>query len=227
VTLFDLIAAAIILVSGMIGFARGAVREMITVIAFIVAAAGAVALLPWTGPAVRQVVNPGWAAGAVAVAAAFLVVYILLRVLGAMIVSRLHMQPALGMADRTIGVGFGIVRALIFLGLFYLVFNAATPREWTPKWISNAYLYPVAEMSAKVIKGFAPKGMQAAGRFSPMLKDAVKEGFSPGASNGDDVAPEARRSEETSDPALKKLHNRQSYGKSQRDGIDALVERSR
>lgn len=226
-TLFDLIAAVIILVSGLIGFARGAVREMITVVAFILAAAGAVALLPWTGPAIRHMVSPGWAAGAVAVAAGFLVIYIVFRVLGSMLVSRLHTQPALGMADRTIGVGFGVVRALIFLGFFYLVFNAATPREWTPKWISEAKLYPVAAASAKVIKGFAPKGMQAAGRFSPMLQDAVQEGFSPETQNRDDVAPEARTSEETSDAALKKLHNRQSYGKSQRDNIDALVERSR
>ena len=226
-TLFDLIAAVIILISGVIGFARGAVREMITVVAFILAAAGAVALLPWTGPAARHLIHPGWAAGAVAVVAVFLVIYIVLRVLGSMIVSRLHMQPVLGTADRTIGVGFGIVRALIFLGLFYLVFNAATPREWTPKWISGARLYPVAAMSAGVIKSFAPKGMRAAGKFSPMLQDAVQEGFSAGNETGDDVAPEARTSEETSDPPLKKLHNRQSYGKSQRDGIDALVERSR
>jgi len=227
VTLFDLIAAAIILISGVIGFVRGAVREMITVGAFILSAIGAVLFLPYAGPVFRHFITPGWAAGVVGVAAVFLVIYIVLRVLGAMIVAKLHMQPALGAADRAIGVGFGVVRALIFLGLFYLVFNAATPREWTPDWIAKAKLYPVAEASADLIRSFAPKGMDAAGRFKPKLESAVEEGFTGKGGKAQDVAPGARIDRENSTATSKKLHNSQSYGKSQRDSIDALVERSR
>lgn len=226
-TLFDAIAAIILLVSALIGFSRGALREMITVGAFIVSAFAAAFLLPTTGPLARAVIHPTWAATAVALIAVFLIVFIVLRILAGMAVARLHTQPVLGAADRAIGVGFGILRALVFLGLFYLVFNAATPREWTPDWISKAKLYPLARASARVIQAVAPKGMKAAGRYGPMFQNAVKGGFSNEEGAGVDVAPEARRRDETSTTPSKKLHNTQSYGKSQREDIDALVERSR
>ncbi|MEO6339028.1 MAG: CvpA family protein [Caulobacteraceae bacterium] len=225
-TLFDAIAAIVLLVSGLIGFSRGAVREMITVAAFILAAFAAAYLLPYTGPAARAVVHPTWAATAVALVATFLIVFILLKILAGMAVARLHTQPVLGAADRAIGVGFGILRGLAFLGMFYLVFNAATPREWTPEWISKAKLYPLARASAGVIQSVAPKGMKAAGRYGPMFQNVVKDGFS-NEEEPDDVAPEARNRDETSTSPSKKLRNDKSYGKSQRESIDALVERSR
>jgi membrane protein required for colicin V production len=226
VTLFDVIAAIVLLVSALIGFSRGAVREMITVAAFLLSALAAAFLLPTTGPLARAIVHPTWAATAVALVATFLIVFIVLRVLAGIAVARLHTQPVLGAADRAIGVGFGLLRALVFLGLFYLVFNAATPREWTPEWISKAKLYPLARASADVIQSVAPKGMKAAGRYGPIFQNVVKDGFS-NEETGADVAPEARRRDETSIRPSNKLHNTQSYGKSQRDDIDALVERSR
>ena len=234
-TLFDLIAGVIILVSGVIGFVRGAVREMVTVLAFILAALGAVFLLPIAGPAARHLIKPGWAGSVVAMIVVFLAIYIVLRVLGSRMTSQLHNQTALGTIDRTIGVGFGVVRALVVLGLFYIVFNAATPREWTPDWISKAKLYPAARATAGVIRGVAPKGMTAAGRIGPKMQEAVSEGFSGTGVNDasgliddeEDVAPKTPNREETADAASKKLHNRESYGKSQRESIDALVERSR
>ena len=226
-TLFDVIAAIVLLVSALIGFSRGAVREMINVAAFLLATLGAAYLLRFTGPPARAMVHPTWAATAVALVVTFLIIFIVLKFLAGMAVARLHTQPVLGAADRAIGVGFGLLRALVFLGLFYLVFNAATPREWTPAWISQAKLYPLARASAGVIQSVAPKGMKAAGRYGPVFQNVVKDSFSNEEDAGSDVAPEARRRDETSARPSNKLHNTQSYGKSQRDDIDALVERSR
>lgn len=225
-TLFDAIAGIVLLVSALIGFSRGAVREMINVVAFLLAALAAAYLLRYTGPAARAVVHPAWASTGVALAATFLVVFIVLKIFAGMAVARLHTQPVLGAADRAIGVGFGLLRAVVFLGLFYLVFNAATPREWTPEWIAKAKLYPLARASAAVIQTVAPKGMKAAGRYGPMFQNVVKDGLNE-EDSGADVAPEARSRDETSAKPSNKLHNTQSYGKSQRDDIDALVERSR
>jgi len=227
VTLFDLIAGVIILISGVIGFVRGAVREMVTVLAFLLAALGAVFLLPIAGPAARHLIKPGWAGSVGAMIVVFLAVYVVLRVMGSRLTAKLHNQTALGTVDRIIGVGFGAVRALIVLGLFYIVFNAATPREWTPDWIGKARLYPAARASAGVIRIFAPKGMTAAGRIGPKMQEAVSEGFSNIDAGDEPVAPRAPQKGETAPASSKKLHNRESYGNSQRESIDALVERSR
>lgn len=200
-TQFDLIAVAVILISGLVGFTRGAVRELVTVLAFGVAAFAAVWLLPFAGPVARGSVKPEWAANAVAVAVVFVLAYIALRLLGGWLAAQLHSQAALGAVDRTIGLGFGVLRAVIFLGVFYLVFNAVTPPELSPAWFTRAKLYPVARASAETLESLAPRGLKSAGRLGPALERAAKTDPSKGPPEG--------------------------YDRRAREKIDALVERSR
>jgi len=60
----------------------------------------------------------------------------------------------MGMLDRAVGTGFGLVRALVLLGGFSLLFNMATPRETAPGWVTGAVLYPLTEASGRDSQGF-------------------------------------------------------------------------
>jgi membrane protein required for colicin V production len=223
VTLFDVIALVVLLVSGLVGFSRGAVRELVTVLAFGLSALAAVFMMPLAGPIARRTISSDWAANALAVVVVFVIVYILLRLAGSWVTARLHSQAALGTLDRTVGLGFGLLRALIFLGVFYLVFNAATPPELTPRWIADAKLLPVAKASSEAIQTLAPRGMKAAGSLRPALERAVEPApneVNPESDNG----PEPARDTPPPRTAQKAPP---SYGKAARDDIDALVERSR
>lgn len=200
-TLFDLIAVIVILISGFVGFTRGAVRELVTVVAFGLSAVIAVFALPFAGPLARHYMNPEWTANAAAVAVVFVVSYIGLRLVGGWVSARLHSQSALGALDRSIGLAFGVVRAVIFLGVFYLVFNAATPPELSPAWFTQAKVYPFARRSAEALESLVPQGLKQAGRLGPALEKAVKTDPSNPPPGG--------------------------YDRRARDDIDALVERSR
>ncbi len=57
VTLFDLGAGLILLVSGIVGFVRGATREVTTVVAFVLAAVLSVLALRFTGPIARHAIH--------------------------------------------------------------------------------------------------------------------------------------------------------------------------
>jgi membrane protein required for colicin V production len=224
VTLFDGIALLVLVISGLVGFSRGAVREMVTVLAFGLAALASVMTMPLAGSIARKTVHPDWAANALAVVVVFVVVYILLRLAGSWVTAKLHSQAALGTLDRLIGLGFGVIRALIFLGVFYLVFNAATPPELTPRWIADARLLPVAQGSADMIQAMAPRGMKAAGRLGPALERAVE----PTGNETLDVTEDTKPAPEPVAPAPRPATKAQGgYGKTARDDIDALVERSR
>lgn len=201
-TLFDIIALTVLAVSAGVGFFRGAAREMVTVLALVAAAGAAVFGLRLTGPVMRAVVQPDWAGNVAAVLLVFVVVYIALRLLGGRLASRVQATEGLGFLDRSIGLGFGLVRALVVLGAFVLVFNAATPPERVPRWISGAALYPLTSAVAEVLKAFAPKGLDMADRLKPAIADAVRDG--------------------TRDPAPE-----QGYDARERGGIDDLVEKSR
>jgi membrane protein required for colicin V production len=224
VTLFDLIAGAILLVSAVVGYYRGAVRELVTVLAFSLAALAAVFLLPFTGPLARQSVHPAWAGNTAAIVVVFIVAYIGLRVLGGHIADRLHRQAAAGAIDRSIGLAFGVLRALIFLGVFYLVFNAATPRDRIPGWIADGKLYPLARASGHALEVFAPKGMKAAGRLSEPIEGAVRDGI-----RADDT-PALRKAAAPAPAAARKAPaapKGAGYKDSARDALDSVVERAR
>ena len=234
-TLFDLIAILIIVVSGAVGFTRGAVRELVTVFAFTLSALAAIYMMPVVGPAARHMMHPAWVANAGAVVAVFLVAYISLRLLGGWVTSRLHEQAALGALDRTVGLCFGVVRALVFLGVFYLVFNMATPADLVPKWISEGKLYPLARASARIVGSVAPRALKASSHIGPALERAVTDTGENDAVTAPEPAGQAERQlpvvEDSPGAApqtvQKRPHKSAGYDKRNRDDIDALVERSR
>lgn len=201
-TLFDIIALSLLAVSGIAGFVRGGAREMVTVLALIGAAIVSVYALRYTGPLARQAIDPDWTANVAAILVVFVVVYIVLRLTGGGLAKTIQATEVLGFLDRSVGLGFGLLRALVVLGAFNLAFNAATPADRVPQWISGAALYPLTTAVAQVLKAFAPKGLDMAGRLKPAIADVVNDGDSDSSAG-------------------------RGYDARDRSGIDDLVEKSR
>lgn len=172
--MFDLIVLMILGVSALIGLLRGAVREVVTVVAFAASVIIAIFLLRFTAPIFRHMVHPDWLASASAILIIFVAAYVTLRVLGGQLTDKVR-KTNLGALDRAVGLGFGLVRALVTLGLLNIVFHIATPPERTPKWMTQAVLYPLTEVSADALRALAPKGSAIADKVAPALKDAVSD----------------------------------------------------
>lgn len=212
-TLFDLIVLGVLAISGLVGFVRGAVREVVTAGAFIIAALVAVFGLRLTAPLARAAVDPDWAAVGVAIVVTFVVLYILLRILGGNLTRRVQ-NSALGTADRTLGVGFGLARGLVALGVLHLVFHAVTPSDRIPRWLSDAVSYPLTAATANVLRVVAREGSGQAGRYGPAIQKAVREA-------ADDEQPQpgpARSNPDESAPG---------YDRDEREQLDILVEEAR
>lgn len=175
-TQFDIIVLIIIAASAFIGFVRGGTREVVTAFSFAVAVVLALLLLRVTAPMGRSLLDPDWLGIGVMLLGSFLLLYVLLRVFGARFADRLHQNGDLGAVDRTVGVGIGLVRALVVLGAFNLLFNAATPAARSPDWIKGAALYPLTNASGKMLMALAPEGQAAAGKIRPAIEKAVREG---------------------------------------------------
>lgn len=201
-TKFDLIVLALLLVSAAVGFARGAIREIAAMIALVAAALLAVFGLPATTPVVRHVIHTPWLAAVVALIGVFAVCYGLLRLIGAGIAQRVQRTHVLGGLDRFAGLAIGVVRGLAVMGALYLMFNAATPEDLRPRWITGSAAWPAAHAMGDLLTELAPKGLDFAGRLKPAFKHAV------GAGSGDRAAPGG-------------------YDARQRGGNEDLVEKSR
>lgn len=201
-TKFDYIVLALLLMSGLIGFGRGAAREVVAMIALLGAAAAAIFSLRHVAPIAERLIHSHWLAVAAALIVVFVVAYIVLRLVGAGLARRIHEANVLGALDRTIGLLIGLVRGLVVLGALYLMFVAATPADLQPKWITGARTWPLAADMGRLLQTLAPKGLDVAGRLKPAFDRAVRE------------APRDRSTTE-------------GYDARQRGEVDDLVEKSR
>lgn len=213
-TLFDVIAGLILIVSALVGFARGALREVTTVVALVAAAFVALVALRFTGPLARTAIHPAWAATVAALIIVFLAVYVALRVLGASLTRSVHNVSALGGVDRAVGGAFGLVRGLFALGVLVVLFNMVTPPERAPAWITKAALYPLSEASANVLRSLAPRGSALTQWLRPAIKHAVE-------AEDSDQSGEAQSSAESGQSGGI------GYSDSARKGLDDAVEKSR
>lgn len=201
-TQFDLIVLALLAISAVVGFARGAVREIAAMLALVVAAVLAVVCLPVSARISHHVVHAMWLAATLGLAAVFAVAYVVLRLIGAGIAQRVQRTHVLGGLDRTAGLAIGLARGLVVLGGLYLMFNAATPEDLRPRWITGSLTWPPARAMGHLLTALAPRGLDLAGRVKPAFERAVNGG------SGDRTTTEG-------------------YDAPQRGGSDDLVEKSR
>jgi membrane protein required for colicin V production len=205
VTPFDIIAGLLLLVSAVMGWVRGASRELTSALSFILAAAVALFGLRISGPIFRDLMDPDWAATAAAVLVVFVVFFVIFRLIGGRVTASLH-ETSAGTLDRAVGATFGVIRACVVLGVFNLLLHLATPPDRMPRWVEDSLFYPLSEASGQVLKVFAPKGKALAGKLAPAITDAVH-------ADGDN-----RSGEKSSG---------KGYDADQRRKLDDLVEKSR
>ncbi len=205
-TLFDIIVIAVLVISGGMGFLRGATREMVSVLSFLAAVAAALYGVRLLGGIGRDLINPDWVGTAGAGVLSFVVVYLLVNGIGSAVAAGIQKVQVLGILDRSMGLGFGLIRALAFLGAANLAFNAVTPDHLRPAWLDQAKLYPLTSAAGKILQAFAPEGMDLVGKLKPALDHAVH-----------DVSANPER-----DSA-----RHQGYDPRDRGGLDDLVEKSR
>ncbi len=175
---FDAIAILVILASAAAGWVRGGMREIITLLSFVLAAFIALVALPVTAPLGRALVNPDWAGTIFAAIASFLLIYFGIRIFGSILSKRAQAHPQLGGLDRALGIFVGAARALVLLGAIHLVVVAAMPGERTPRWLSEAALRPVTAGAARLIQIVLPGIGRGADALAPVVTSSVNEGFS-------------------------------------------------
>ena len=174
-TQFDFILLALLAISAAVGFARGAVREIAALVALVVAAFVAIFGLPLFAPIFRQVVE-GWLGTVLALVVVFGLTYAILRLVGAGLARQVQRTQMLGFLDRSVGLLIGLGRGLLVLGVLFLMFNAATPEDLRPRWITESATWPLARNMGRLIERRAPQGLDLAGRLKPAFDRAVSDG---------------------------------------------------
>lgn len=174
---YDLFAFVVIIFSALAGWVRGGAREVVSFFSFILAALISLIALPITGPIGRGVFDPDWIGTVLAAVVTFLMVYFGVRLIGALAGRSLQNHDRLSGLDRGVGVAFGVVRALVLMGVVHLiVFASSGSPDRAPGWLTGAAVFPVSHGAARAIQTVLPGIGRTADQVTPVVVDSARRG---------------------------------------------------
>jgi len=156
-TALDIFVFLLLIGGAAIGFVRGFVHEVISLIAWIVA----IAMLKlfhsqlWAGLENSFGTSPA-AAAVLAFALLFVPTFLAVKLVARSLGGKTRRSPVLGPVDRVLGGGFGMVKGLLGATLFFLLANLATdmvygPQAERPEWLRSSRTYPLLNSSGRAI----------------------------------------------------------------------------
>jgi len=156
-TALDVFVFLLLLGGAAVGFVRGFVHEVISLLAWVVA----IAMLKlfhsqlWGGIE-RSFDTSSAAAAVLAFAILFLPSFVIVKVLARSLGGRTRRSLVLGPFDRVLGGGFGMLKGLLGVTLFFLLANLATdmfygPQADRPEWMTKSRTYPLLFASGRAI----------------------------------------------------------------------------
>lgn len=132
-TLVDGVVALVIVVSAILAYSRGLMRETLAILGWVAAAILAFVLAPTVEPLMREIPYLGSILGdscELTIIAAFAAVFAIVLMVVALftpVFSGLIRNSALGGIDQGMGFFFGVLRGIILVAVALMVFERAVP----------------------------------------------------------------------------------------------------
>ncbi|MAZ76044.1 MAG: colicin V production family protein [Micavibrio sp.] len=184
--IIDIVVAAVVIISAIISFLRGFIREILTIAGII----GGLAAAYFFGPLLAPVFQ-GWfgvsdseevgklfdlvpmdiLANVCAYATIFILFVIIISVISHLTAGAVKAM-GLGPVDRTLGVVFGIARAVVLLGLLYLPFHLLMESKTKSDIFSASRTHVFIEKTAIFLAGFLPNSEAVEEKIEDVTKEA-------------------------------------------------------
>ena len=213
----DIGVIAVIVLSAIFAFARGFVREALSIVAWVGAAAitvyGFVPVLAIVEPLVKNPLLSQLIAGFGLFVGSLVVLTIITSFL-----ARMVRASALSPIDRTLGFVFGLARGVLIVCLAYLLLDFVQPSE-RPAWIRDAKSAPFLHQGADMLRQFLPEQLKMK---NAAIDDTVR------ALSAADQAKEAMSALKVPGvPAVIRPDRGPSYGKSETRQLERLIDTQR
>ncbi len=171
----DIAILVIVGISALIALGRGLVKEVFSIVGWVLAGAAVIYLLPVLNPFTLKYIESGWMAG-IATAAFILIVFMIVWIYAtAGVVGKIRTSKLSGL-DRLLGLFFGIVRAFLLIVLMYILISWMMPVKSQPDLLRKSKYFQIAGNFAEPIEKLIPKD----------TLDAIKEKTSEVGLTGDD-----------------------------------------
>jgi len=153
----DIIVVAVVAISGLFAFVRGFAREMLSIAAWVGAAAVTFYLFEPSRMLARGMMKP-WLADVVAPVVVFVFCLIVFSIITGVLSNQVR-QSSLGAVDRALGMIFGVARGILVVCAAYLVMTRFLAPEDRPNWVIQAHTQPLLEAGAQRLNALIPHNM--------------------------------------------------------------------
>ena len=171
--ILDIVVVVILLISSVVAFLRGFVREVLTIVGLAGASITALTAGPKLAPGLESWLTSDlgkdadnakmWdmipydiAAGFLSYAGLFVITLVVLSLISHWIAKSVH-AIGLGPVDRSLGVVFGIVRGLVLIGLLYMPFHILMQAKDKDDWFGSSNTFSYVEYTSEFLMAFLPE----------------------------------------------------------------------
>jgi membrane protein required for colicin V production len=125
------------LISGLLAMVRGFMREVLSIIAWVLAAGATLYSYAKLLPLAKQYFNNDIVATVAVIGGVFLVTLLVVSVLTVRL-SDMVLDSRVGALDRTLGFLFGLARGLVIVVVAFIFFTWLVPDRSQPEWVKSA-----------------------------------------------------------------------------------------
>jgi membrane protein required for colicin V production len=137
ITLLDIVLIVVMLISGLLAMLRGFMREVLSIIAWILAAGATLYAYSKLLPLAKQYFNNDIVAAVAVIGGVFLLTLLVVTVVTVRI-SDMVLDSRVGALDRTLGFLFGLARGLVIVVVAFMFFSWLVPDKQRPDWVTGA-----------------------------------------------------------------------------------------
>jgi membrane protein required for colicin V production len=162
---FDFLGIVVLGLSGVMAFARGLIRELFSIVAFLGGAVAGRFFSPMLQPTMEDLTPlSGGLAELASGLVIFLIVFIAVTLLTSSLAKTTHQSTEIGSFDRAAGLAFGVLRGIVVVSFFLVLLGHPTePSEPgvasdpLQESIQEARTYPIYNGVAGVMAAILPR----------------------------------------------------------------------
>ncbi len=236
----DIIILIVIAISALIALSRGLMKEVLSIVGWVLGVAAIIYLLPVLTPFAKMYIENGWLAGIVTSLFVLILFLVCWTLFTGKLVGKVRGSKLSGL-DRMLGLFFGIARAFLLIILFYILVSWMIPEDKQSETLRGSKYFQIAGSFAKPIEELIPESTLELIREKTQQVNEVADKTDEEENAASLSAGEKEKTSDNSDELFKKLtqpqvkkasekkkveikENFEGYKESERDNLDRLIE---
>lgn len=222
----DIFILIIVLISGLIALNRGLIKEVLSIIGWMLSVVAIVTLLPIVQPLVQNFAQGDTFSLVVSAILILIVFFIIWIIITSQIIDKIR-SSKLSAVDRILGLFFGIVRAWILIILFNILVGWVMTPDEQPQVMKESKYFQMAGDFAEPVEKLLPKDLIEGAQKENEKKSEEKEHEKVLSEDMDklfDKLVQPKVESKKNKDSVSKNKKNEGYNKSEQKSLDRLIE---